>query len=528
MQPKPSTATPAACPSVDELASFVDKQASPSLLARVLNHVDECHDCRVLIATALRSSNVAIEDARAIGCAPRTLPLGEVVGQRYRVDHLISRGGMGEVYQVWDLQLQETVALKTIACTVLDDAKLYVWIRKEVQLARKVTHPNVCRILEFGLHRQAYRGREEVIPFFTMEFLNGETLAAYMARNGRLPLTVFLQIASQILQGMAAIHAAGIVHRDLKPENIFLLRNDSGDFRAIVMDFGLARRQDTRNSISDSSARAAVGTPTYMAPEQSLGGVPTVKWDIFALGVIFFQAVTGQLPFKGKTTVALAIARIQESAPALSSIVPGIDSNVEALVAGCLERNPAQRFDNVGEVQQALQEIASRRPIRQRLGAVSIPGLALAIGTAACAIGFVLAGRHHIRQPDSPNVPASAMTAAVARDGQTQGISRVDPPRHGGALESEQLHHRMGTNPTNELTAPLASAAVGRKPTAAGGKNSRRMATVSDTAAAASKAPDIDHLVVPTVTPAHAPTDDEIVIPSFAGTGRRMAKEQAE
>lgn len=401
MQSKPTRSAGAGCPTEDELACFLDKQANPSLIAHVLSHMDVCPNCRLLMAATLRSSEPPTSSI-AVGCVPHTFPLGEIVGGRYRIDRWIARGGMGEVYQAWDLQLSENIALKTIVCTALDDAKFYRRIRKEVQLARRVTHPNVCRILEFGLHQQLYRGQKETIPFFTMEFLDGETLATHLGRQGALSLPLFLQIASQILEGMSAIHAARIVHRDLKPENICLLGHSGGDLRVILMDFGLARLQENRGSAPDSSVSSAAGTPTYMAPEQSLGGTPNVKWDIFALGVIFFKGIAGQLPFKGDTRMALAMARIQEPAPLLSSIVPDVDPRVEALIAGCLERDPARRFASIEEVKRALIEVNTRPPPGGRLRVWALASLLFAAVTAVSAVLF-LSSRHRIAQaPASP------------------------------------------------------------------------------------------------------------------------------
>jgi len=409
----------------------VDKLANPSLITHVLNHLDACPNCRLLLAATLRSSEPPTSSI-AVGCAPHTFPLEEIVGGRYRIDRWISGGGMGEVYQASDLQLHETIALKTIACTALDDANFYRRIRKEVQLARRVTHPNVCRILEFGLHQQIYRGQREKLPFFTMEFLDGETLAMHLARHGQLVLPLFLQIASQILDGMSAIHAAGIVHRDLKPENICLLGLSEGDVRVVVMDFGLARLLDNLGSAPDSSSGAAVGTPNYMAPEQSLGGIPNVRWDIFALGVIFFRAIAGQLPFKGGTTVALAMARIQEPAPLLSSIVPGVDLRVEAVIARCLERDPSRRFASIEEVKRALIEVSTRPPPRGRLRGWGLASLLFVAVTVISAVLF-LSSRHRIAQ--APASPGSvALLPAITESKLTNSRSPVAaeaaaPPR---------------------------------------------------------------------------------------------------
>ena len=345
------------CPTVDELSRFVNGRADSTMSGRILKHLDNCDACRILIAATIHTSS-APDDATLIGYVPRTLQANEIVNARYQLVRFVARGGMGEVYEAWDLQLNETVALKTIASTGLDDAKQYVRIRTEVQLARRVTHPNVCRILEFGLHHRTYRGQEETIPFFTMEFLSGESLADYLTRHGRLNVDQVMPIVSQILQGLSAIHKAGIIHRDLKPENVFLLAEASGGNRVLLMDFGLARRRDNLQSTGNSTDHVAVGTPSYMAPEQCMGASASVSWDIYALGVMFFKLATGEFPFKGSTSVAIAMARIQDSAPSLSSLVPGINPGFEAVVARCLQRDPARRFASVEELQCALCDIS--------------------------------------------------------------------------------------------------------------------------------------------------------------------------
>jgi len=523
VQPEHSTSTPAGCPTVDELARFVDKQANPSLTAHVLSHLDVCHECRVLLVATLRTWQQPT-DPSTVPCVPRTFPVGEVVGERYRIDRLISRGGMGEVYQAWDLQLQESIAIKTIACHVLDDASLYVRFRKEVQLARKVTHPNVCRILEFGLHRQLYRGQEETIPFFTMEFLDGETLASYLARNGPLPLALFLQIASHILRGMSAIHAEGIVHRDLKPENIFLLGQPTGDFRVVVMDFGLARLQDNRGSPSESSVGSAVGTPTYMAPEQCLGGIPNVKWDIFALGVVFFRAISGQLPFKGNTTTALAMARIQVPAPLLSSIVPDVDPHIEAVIARCLERNPASRFANVDEIQRTLGEVHARTASRYRLRKRPIAAwlLSAIIITIVTSLSML---RPRTAQPSRSrgSTRSSLTTRSERAEGRSPVVAEAKPPSQ--AIPVAQAPLGASAGQVSVLSPTVATAR--RKPSigAAGAPPSRHVPTAAELPAAATEPEFASRtstlLDQPAAASARALGENDVVVPGFVKAARR-------
>ncbi len=256
--------TPDDCPPEDDVACFLEGRAPSSLHERILGHLDHCHQCRILLAKIWASCEPA--PGRPVPAPiPRTFRVGAVVGGRYKIDRFVARGGMGEVYAARDLELGDIIALKTIACTHLDHPRLASGIRAEVQLARRITHPNVCRILEFGVHQQRSWDHDESIPFFTMELLHGETLAAYVGRRGRLVESEALAIARQIVAGLAAIHAAGIVHRDLKPENVFIQLGTTCQGRVVVMDFGLARPTEvqswsaTRAAAGGTRARAATG-----------------------------------------------------------------------------------------------------------------------------------------------------------------------------------------------------------------------------------------------------------------------------
>ena len=407
---------PNACPSEEDMACFIEGRASPSTIQLILEHVDSCTDCRVLLASSLRAFDT-MPSAGHAGGLPRTFGVGAAIGGRYRIDRFISRGGMGEVYAAWDLELDETVALKTIACTGLDSAGLAVRLRAEVQLARRVTHPNVCRILEFGVHRRRYREQDETIPFFTMELLSGETLAAYLARKGRLSEREAIRIASQVLAGLDAIHAAGIVHRDLKPQNVFIEPSLGAEPRAIVMDFGLARRADALDSSVSSSGGGPAGTPAYMAPEQRLGVAPSPAWDIYAFGVLLFELLAGKLPFNAKTEAGHVLVRLGEATPPLSSVLSGVHPGLEAVVARCLEREPSRRFAAAAEVRHALSRIRERRLQAHN------PHWALPL-TAFVAIGLVAwwmvtsseTSEHTIPAPNEGQDGPSPRAAAAVRE----------------------------------------------------------------------------------------------------------------
>jgi eukaryotic-like serine/threonine-protein kinase len=219
---------------------------------------------------------------------------GEVLLGRFQVTRPVGRGGMGEVYEVRDLRLHARVAMKTVREP--DDPELIERLRREVQLARAVTHPNVCRV--FDLHEGA--GPDGVpLVFVTMEFLSGETLSGRIA-SGTLSPGEALPLLGQMAEGLAAIHAQGLVHRDFKPGNVMLVP-DHGALRAVVTDFGIARSTpgNLETGWEATADGAVIGSPAYMAPEQRRGKDTTPRTDVYALALVACEMVTGRLPGEG-------------------------------------------------------------------------------------------------------------------------------------------------------------------------------------------------------------------------------------
>jgi tetratricopeptide (TPR) repeat protein len=259
----------------------------------------------------------------------------------------IDRGGMSEVFEAEDLELRSRVALKTLGGDGLDPLAVERF-RREVQLARRITHPNVCRIFDTGVHHTPARD----IRFLTMELLDGETLSARLARVGRLALPDALAIVRQIVPALAAAHEQGIIHRDFKSGNVILSPSRQGE-RAVVTDFGLARV-----SVEESDATVSggiVGTPAYMAPEQVEGGAITASVDIYALGVVVFEMVTGGRPFTGDTPLAIAVKRLRQDPTPPRALVPDLDLRWQAVILRCLERRSERRFQTAWEVLAALE-----------------------------------------------------------------------------------------------------------------------------------------------------------------------------
>jgi hypothetical protein len=350
------------------VATFTAGQASADEIEEVETHLAGCADCRELvaqlagIASPLPAEQTLLtprpERAREPDddepAPPRimpTLPPGTILAERYRIVHFLAQGGMGEVYAAEDNELRETLALKIPARGSVADADLLARLKREVLLARRIAHPNVCRIFDVGFHRDGARS----IVFLTMELLEGETLAARLRRDGPLPYGEALPLAEQLVAGLAAAHDNGVIHRDFKSNNVILVPTDGPAPRAVIIDFGLARGESGLDAFSlGSMSRALVGTPHYLAPEQLEGAPASVATDIHALGVVLFELVAGRMPFVGVTARDAALQRLRQEAPRARSFVPSLSAAWDDTIARCLERDPARRFADVRAVGRAL------------------------------------------------------------------------------------------------------------------------------------------------------------------------------
>lgn len=309
----------------------------------------------------------------------RTFAASEIVAGRFRIMRFIAQGGMGEVYEAEDLDLHERVALKTVRPLIAADQKALEVVKREIHHARKVTHPNVNRI--FDLERHCQPGGDEV-AFLTMELLDGETLAERLKRVRRMTISEAWPLIQQMAAGLGAAHHAGIVHRDFKPGNVMLVDTPA---RAVITDFGLSRAVDTQAASgepSTGSASGVVGTPPYIAPEQLEGGPVTPATDVYALGVVLYEMLTGTLPFSGQSPLSLAMKRLKESPVSLHAHVPGLDTKWQEVTLRCLERDPSDRFATAEDVVAALrgEPLGRANHARRRTGLLT--GLLLAVSVA--------------------------------------------------------------------------------------------------------------------------------------------------
>jgi serine/threonine-protein kinase len=262
----------------------------------------------------------------------------DVIGDRYRVVRFIARGGMGEVYEVEDWELQARIALKTIAPERASSARQIGRFRQEIQLARKVSHANVCRVFDLGHHKDKQHAD---LLFLTMELLEGEPLSAYLYRHGPVTCEQALPLVRQMVSALAAAHQLGIVHRDFKPGNVMLLETVRGPL-AKVTDFGLATNPECDETVAESVVDV-VGTPEYMAPEQ-LRGQCSTRTDIYALGLTIFQMLTGKFPSSHDAPFKELEA----------DVVKRIGPRWREAITKSLAVNPADRFATVEEFWCAL------------------------------------------------------------------------------------------------------------------------------------------------------------------------------
>ncbi len=278
------------------------------------------------------------------GAEPRIdAAVARALAQRYDILSELGRGGMGAVYRARDRETGDTVALKVLLPQIAADPEIISRFKSELLLARRVTHPNVCRV-----HELLRLGEVSAI---SMEYVEGESLRALLRRRQGIALREGLRIAREIIAGLAAAHAQGVVHRDLKPENILIAR----DGAVKVMDFGIARSLEGGATVVGN----IIGTPAYMSPEQAEGMPADHRSDVYSLGLVLFEIFTGRPAFTGETGFALAMKHVHEMPPAARELEAHLPGFLDRAIAKCLEKKPAKRFATVTELEEALTESAA-------------------------------------------------------------------------------------------------------------------------------------------------------------------------
>jgi tetratricopeptide (TPR) repeat protein/predicted Ser/Thr protein kinase len=379
----------------------------------------------------LPPEEIAFSQTETVETPLKELTTGSTFARRYQVIEELGRGGMGRVYKALDSEIKDKVALKVLKPEIASDGETIARFRNELRLARRISHKNVCRMYDLN--------HEQGTQFITMEYVEGENLKSLMRRMGPFSVGKAASVARQVCEGLAEAHRLGVVHRDLKPQNIMI--DNEGNVR--IMDFGIARSLKGKG-ITDT--RVMIGTPEYMSPEQVEGAEVDGRADIYALGIILYELLTGKVPFEGDTALSVALKQKTELPRDPRGLNPQVPEAFSSLILRCLEKDKAKRYGNVEALISDLDTIEAaltptsgivrpasfQRSRRKRVLIAAVAAVAV-LAVAAAAFFFVGPGRLDV-DPNRVVVapfenrtgdPSLDSVGGIAADWITQGISQA-------------------------------------------------------------------------------------------------------
>ncbi|MCX6563365.1 MAG: protein kinase [Candidatus Aminicenantes bacterium] len=308
-----------------------------------------CADC----GTQLRlPKDIRLEFTETLQTAIKELTTGATFAGRYQVIEELGKGGMGRVYKVFDTDIKEKVALKLLKPEIASDRETIERFSNELKYARKISHRNVCRMHDLGREAGKY--------FITMEYVSGEDLKSFIRRSRQLVVGTAIFIAEQVCEGLAEAHQLGVVHRDLKPSNIMIDKEGN----AKIMDFGIARSISVKGI---TGAGVMIGTPEYMSPEQVEGKEVDQRSDIYSLGIIIYEMLTGQVPFEGDTPFSIGIKHTSQMPKSPKELNTQIPDDLCRVILKCMEKDRAKRYQSAAEVLSELIHVEKGLTTMERM-----------------------------------------------------------------------------------------------------------------------------------------------------------------
>ncbi len=328
-----------------------------------------------------------------------------VLNDRYELQQRIGRGGMADVFLARDLLLDRPVAIKVLFPEFAVDPNFVERFRREAQAAANLNHPNIVGVYDWGKYANTY--------FMAMEYVQGRTLADILKANGHVTSTQAAEIAGEVAAALGFAHRNGVVHRDIKPANILIGANG----QVKVADFGIARAMNAPTESSLTQAGSVMGTATYFSPEQAQGAQPDPRSDLYSLGIVLYEMVSGRPPFSGENPVSIAYKQVHENPQPLNQLVADVPKPFEAIVAKLLAKKPEIRYQTAEAVRDELRRFRNGEPV-QALAAVAGVGAAAAAATAAATTAM----------PRTAGLPPTGPTSAMPRTAM-QAQQPAQPPQ---------------------------------------------------------------------------------------------------
>ena len=328
---------------------------------------------------------------------------GKILDRRYEVGERISEGAMGVVYRAVRIKLERPVAIKVLHVSLPPEMKARERFEREAQLMARLDHPHCVSIIDYGIYDQK--------PYVVMELVRGQSLHEVLAEQGRFEIPRAIDIMTQVLSGLAHAHEQGIIHRDIKPANIMITPKAPLGLHVRILDFGLARMLDEDASLSDG---VAVGTPSYMAPEQCRGESVDAQVDIYACGIVLFEMLTGKKPLTDDDPLVTVRKQIDQPPPRLADVAPGDYGQLEQIVARALEKKPAERFRSAAAMSEALGAVLRGRSAPE--STLVLPKAAPRVEPEPSSemIPITLASSVTVKRPTAPRSRSSPLAIVLA------------------------------------------------------------------------------------------------------------------